>query len=185
MSSPVISLLVVMGVSGCGKSSVGLALRDRLMQDNHQVCIYLDADHYHGQENIDKMQRGISLTDADRFPWLVRCQQAVSKEAEASVNKLTIILACSALKKKYRKVLIDNDKYSTIFIYLKCSKDEIKQRQAYRIGHFFNPDLIDSQFSTLEEPDPKNEPKVIVVDGDQRPVSAVVSIIQDALSYYE
>lgn len=126
-----------MGVSGSGKTAVGKALGERL-----HIPFY-DGDDFHSRANIEKMTNGIPLTDADRWPWL---------EALAQLLKETpsMILACSALKASYRerlKVAPDVQ-----FIYLKGSCALIEERLKKRRGHFFNPDLLKSQFADLEEP---------------------------------
>lgn len=129
--------LIVMGVSGSGKTAVGKALGERL-----QIPFY-DGDDFHSRANIEKMTNGIPLTDADRWPWL---------EALAHLLKETpsMILACSALKASYRERLkVAPD---VRFIYLKGSYSLIEERLKKRRGHFFNPDLLKSQFADLEEP---------------------------------
>jgi len=130
--------ILVMGVSGSGKSTVAEALATKL------GIPLLEGDDYHSQSNVDKMAAGIPLQDEDRWPWLKALHTAVS-ELPACV------LACSALKESYREVLTDGDGIDTI-IYLKGSADVIGARMAARKNHFMSTDLLQSQFDTLEEP---------------------------------
>ncbi|KAJ1678341.1 hypothetical protein EV182_004253, partial [Spiromyces aspiralis] len=161
-------LVVVMGVSGSGKSTVGQHLAASLGQVGGVTkALFLDADDYHPETNKLKMCRGIPLTDSDRIPWLSELRQTVRNIASESNNTATttvIVLACSALRRMYRQLIVDRQEgqqpllYNTVFVYLKCSKDLLEQRLAARNGHFFNPALLSSQLSALEEPDPRLEP---------------------------
>lgn len=133
-------LIIVMGVSGCGKSTIGLGLADALGLE------FYDGDDFHPQSNIDKMASGHALNDTDRAPWL----EAINKFAIDNVAKQSIIVACSALKEDYRKILSQN--VETIFLFLKGSKSLISSRLQQRKEHFMPAKLLDSQFDTLEEP---------------------------------
>ncbi|MCA1955711.1 gluconokinase [Zymomonas sp.] len=153
-------IIVVMGVSGCGKSTVGADLA------KHLHCDFQDADDFHPQANKDKMSNGIPLTDEDRWPWLHAIRDYMDKEKAAGHD---VVFACSALKKVYRDLL--NDKHDVHFVYLKGSEELISDRLAHRSSHFFNPKLLHSQFETLEEPtadegvfvvDIRNDPDTIV-----------------------
>lgn len=144
-------LVVVMGVSGSGKTTVGEELARRLQ------CKFLDADDYHSAENKKKMSEGIGLTDADRQPWLETLHGVL---LDYDQKKLSVVLACSALKQAYRDT-IENG-LAIHWVYLKSSKEEIRQRLHQRHGHYAGESLLDSQFATLEEP---TEPGVITVDG--------------------
>ena len=136
------SIIVVMGVSGSGKSTIAAMLAQQL----HWT--YEDADWFHPPSNIEKMHRGEPLTDEDRWPWL----QAIAAwiDATQSVGNHGII-ACSALKRAYRDVLVGERHYVRI-VYLKGEKSLIARRIAARDSHFMPPSLLDSQFATLEEP---------------------------------
>jgi carbohydrate kinase (thermoresistant glucokinase family) len=134
---------VVMGVSGCGKSTIASELARRLNLPFH------DADDYHPQSNIDKMRSGVPLEDGDREPWL----KIISEEIAGWNRSGGAVLACSALKEKYRAILRgENPPQDLIFICLAGAKETILRRMKAREGHFMPPDLLDSQFAALEEP---------------------------------
>jgi gluconokinase len=132
-----------MGVSGCGKSTVGRALAQKLS------CSFFDADDFHSPENKAKMSAGIALDDSDRAPWLESLGRNIQDWLAA---KQCPRLARSALKASYRRILGGGDK-RVLFIYLKLSFAEIEKRLAARKDHFMSKDLLESQFSTLEEPE--------------------------------
>ena len=133
---------IVMGVSGSGKSTVGKALAERLGWD------FFDADDFHPQANIAKMAAGSPLNDSDRSPWL----GALSDQLFASLNAgRHPVLACSALKESYRKQLMEG-KARVEVIYLKGSYELLWARMSGRHGHFMKPEMLKSQFATLEEP---------------------------------
>uniref|UniRef100_A0A8C5M5W4 Gluconokinase n=1 Tax=Leptobrachium leishanense TaxID=445787 RepID=A0A8C5M5W4_9ANUR len=164
-------IVVVMGVSGSGKTLVGSLLA------NQMSCTFYDADDYHPLENKRKMSQGIPLNDQDRQPWLCKLHTLITRE---KTNGQHVVLACSALKKVYRTILatgknplIDNacgeekeDHSSDIlFVHLHGSVEIISKRLQERKGHFMPLSLIQSQFDTLEPP---TEPEVyITVDIDQ------------------
>jgi gluconokinase len=135
-------ILIAMGVSGCGKSTIGELLAERLS------CGFLDADTFHSQANKDKMHAGIPLTDDDRWPWLKAIR--VSIEEQQSAGR-THVYACSALKRVYRDILRGNDKDVT-FVYLHGTQELLAERLKTRTGHFFDPSLLQSQLDTLEPP---------------------------------
>lgn len=135
-------IYLVMGVSGSGKTTIGLNLASRL------DAIFLDADSFHSESNISKMANGIPLTDEDREPWLFKLN---SKLIKSTVNSKNIVLACSALKDSYRKSLLSNIE-SYLIIYLKAEISLLERRQSERKNHFFNPNLLFSQIAILEEP---------------------------------
>jgi gluconokinase len=135
--------LIVMGVSGCGKTTIGKMLATRLGWD------FYDADEYHPAENIEKMAAGIPLTDADREPWLENLRYIITRSI---AEKQSGVLACSALKKLYRNRLASEDA-EVRFVYLKGTYDLIWSRMSTRSGHYMKPILLQSQFETLEEPD--------------------------------
>ena len=145
--------VVLTGVAGCGKSTVGAALASRLGKP------FLDADDYHPQANISKMARGIALSDADRWPWLDSLGEALrdnAREHGATVS------ACSALKRAYRDRLVAVAGEPILFVYLHGSRDLIGRRMAARTDHFMPSVLLDSQFATLEVPTP--EENAVTVD---------------------
>ncbi|MGL5019594.1 MAG: gluconokinase [Luteolibacter sp.] len=153
------SAVVVMGVSGSGKSTIGLALAEN--------CggVFLDADDFHPPANIEKMKRGKPLDDADRAPWLARLAALLSDSSDKP-----LFLACSALKARYRKIL-SADRSDVIYVHLHGTPELIRARLRARVGHFMPESLIDSQFAALETP-----AEAITIDIDQ-PVDAIVSTL--------
>ncbi len=129
--------IIIMGVSGCGKTTVGQLLATRL------ELPFFDADDFHSPQNKQKMASGIALTDADRADWLEALATLLETRASPCV------LACSALKEKYRQTLARGA--ALRFVYLKGSRELIAARLAAR-EHFFSPSLLESQFAALEEP---------------------------------
>ena len=153
-----------MGVSGSGKTSVGEALARRL------GCPFTDADHFHPQANREKMAAGIALSDEDRLPWLNEVRRVI---ASAQRQGSDHVFACSALKADYRR-LLDPDR-SCQLVYLRGSPRLLAERLTGRSGHFFNPDLLQSQLQTLEEPQ-----EAVIID-IAKPVPA---IIEELLEIY-
>ena len=137
-------VIVLMGVAGAGKTTVGSRLADEL---SWQFC---DGDSLHSWENIDKMKRGIPLNDEDRRSWLEEIRKVISGWVERDANA---ILACSLLKQSYRKSVLEGHHRSVRVVFLKADKLLLQERLANRTGHFLNSGLLDSQLSTLEEPD--------------------------------
>jgi gluconokinase len=134
-------VIILMGVSGSGKTTVGRLLSEAL------AWKFYEGDDFHPSANIEKMRRGIPLDDADRSPWLETLRDLIRDCLDRGVSA---VLACSALKKSYRKFLRIDDR--VVFIYLKADHEIIRRRLSQRLGHFMNPDLLDSQFAALEEP---------------------------------
>lgn len=134
-------IVVVMGVSGCGKSTVAEVLARRLGGE------YLDADAYHPPANVDKMTAGIPLTDADRAGWLATLAGLLTERC--GPGQVTV-LACSALKESYRQVLRVSARVR--FLYLKGAPEVIEARLRSRPGHFMKPGMLASQLAALEEP---------------------------------
>lgn len=149
MSHP--PLLVVMGVSGSGKSTVGAALAQRL------GVAFADADDLHSAANIAKMSRGEALDDHDRHPWLETIGAWLAAHPEGGV------VSCSALKRKYRDQL-RHHVHHLQFLHLQGGRDVIARRQASRPGHFMPASLLTSQFATLEPLEPDEDGVVIDVD---------------------
>lgn len=135
-------VILVMGVSGSGKTTIGQMLAETLRWQ------FADADDFHPAANIEKMGRGILLTDADRLPWLQALHQVISEWLKINANA---VLACSALKSEYRHLLQPTDEVK--WVYLEGSFELIQQRIQERHGHFMKADLLQSQFDALEVPD--------------------------------
>jgi gluconokinase len=155
--------LIVMGVSGCGKSTIASILAEKLGWK------YFDGDSFHSAANIAKMSRGIPLNDEDRADWLAAMADMIRNSIQ---NSESGILACSALKQKYRDQLCV-DQSQVKFVYLKGSYDAIKMRMESRPGHYMKPGMLDSQFADLQEP-----VDAIIVDIQQSPKEIVTEIIR-------
>ena len=132
--------LVLMGVSGCGKTTAAISLHNAL---GWPVA---EADDFHPKVNIDKMSRGIALTDEDRWPWLKSMRDWMSERATEDVKT---IVTCSALKRSYRD-LLSGAQGRVFFIHLLAQPDELQERMVHREGHFMPSSLLPSQFATLE-----------------------------------
>jgi gluconokinase len=137
-----IGFVVLVGVAGSGKTTVGRALAGRLGWD------FVDADDLHPQANIDKMAHGIPLGDADRLPWLEAVNEVL--RARAALGRTTV-LACSALKEDYRRILVASIP-EVVIVYLKVGYELGLQRLKTRAGHYMPAELLESQFAALEEP---------------------------------
>jgi gluconokinase len=135
-------VILVMGVTGAGKTTVGKLLAQQLDWQ------FLDADDFHPPENIEKMKHGIPLTDADREPWLAAIHKVLLDYAAKNQN---VVLACSALKQKYREKLAAG--LDLRICYLKGSFEEISSHIEHRTGHFAGEAILAGQFADLEEPD--------------------------------
>jgi len=137
-----VRFFIVMGVSGCGKSSVGEALAKKLGWE------FYDADDFHPSENVAKMGSGIPLNDSDRAPWLATLHDLISSDL---TQNRTGVLACSALKERYRQQLLNGNPDVQI-VYLKGSYELIWSRMENRTDHYMKPHMLQSQFNALEEP---------------------------------
>jgi gluconokinase len=136
------ALVVVMGVSGCGKSTVGLLLA--------QACgvPYVEGDDLHSQDNVERMRSGVPLTDAQRRGWLELLSQRL---AQAHAQSSGLVVSCSALKRAYRDVLRTGAP-ELQFVHLQGERELLAQRTAQRVGHYMPASLLDSQLATLEPP---------------------------------
>ncbi|CAI5451838.1 unnamed protein product [Caenorhabditis angaria] len=161
-----ISIIIVMGVSGCGKSTVGQALADEL------GWLFKDGDSFHPKENIEKMTNGIPLTDVDRIPWL----ETINSFAQSNPKS---VIACSALKSSYRKILSKGN-LLTKFVLLQLDRDVLINRVSHRPGHFMSPKLLDSQLNTLEMPNDEEKNQILVVNANSFDVNHVVQQVRDA-----
>ncbi len=156
--------LVVMGVSGSGKSTIGEKLAQRLGWS------YEDGDRFHPSSNVAKMSAGQPLTDEDRRPWLQAIANEIDRVCDAREHA---VIACSALKRAYRDILV-HGRHDVRIIYLKGTQDLIASRLALRKGHFMPPGLLASQFKTLEPPDASENPVTVSIDV---PVETIVDDI--------
>lgn len=152
--------LVVMGASGCGKTSVGEILASRLGYR------FIEGDSRHSEASVEKMRGGVALCDEDRWPWLETLGRELAED-EATV------ISCSALKRSYRDVLRERASRPVTFVFLRGSRAMLASRLAARKGHYMPLSLLDSQIATLEPPD--GEPDVVTVEIDQ-PLEQIVSL---------
>ena len=136
-------VIVIMGVSGCGKTTVGRRVAEVLRVS------FLDGDDFHPASNILRMKKGIALTDDDRGPWLKRVAEEMAKMAGQGGG----VVACSALKESYRQVLFSDSSTPTLLVYFKGTRGTLYRRLQQRKTHFMPLDLLDSQLNTLEEPE--------------------------------
>ena len=134
-------VIILMGVTGVGKTTIGSALAQELQWR------FADGDDFHSAANIAKMHAGVPLSDEDRTPWLQSLRNAIAGWLASGEN---VVLACSALKASYREVLLVSSEVK--LVYLRSSFELIAGRLALRQGHYMNPHLLRSQFDTLEEP---------------------------------
>jgi gluconokinase len=136
-------IVVLMGVSGSGKSTVGKILADAL------GWTFVEADEYHPTANVEKMHGGVPLDDEDRRPWLAALRERIAGACRTGED---VVLACSALKHRYQDYLEQDDPPCVRYVYLEGSPELIQRRLTARKGHFMNPALLDSQFEALEPP---------------------------------
>ena len=160
--------LIVMGVSGSGKSTIASHLAERL------GWAFEDGDKFHPPSNVAKMSAGHPLTDEDRWPWLQAIADEVDRICESGGH---VVIACSALKRAYRDVLIHGRKDIGL-VFLDGRQSLIAERMARRQNHFMPPGLLDSQFKTLERPDASEHPLTVSIDA---PVETIVQDIVDKL----
>lgn len=156
-------VLVVMGVSGCGKSTVGTALAQALRVE------FVEGDAFHPPENVARMAAGVALTDADRAPWLRRLAAHIAQAAPRGV-----VVSCSALKRSYRDTLRGG--HTVRFVWLDAPRAHLEARMATRTGHYMPASLLASQLATLEPP--QSDEGAVRVDATQ----PVQTIVADALA---
>ena len=168
MSTAAPAAIVVMGVSGCGKTTLASRLAQRLGWE------FAEADAFHSLANVEKMRSGIPLTDEDRWPWL----EALAERLDSARKRgLPCVVACSALRRAYRERLARGHD-DVRFVYLQGDLETIAGRMAGRSGHYMPPSLLRSQFATLEEPGRDENPIVISID---RPPDVQVDDVVAAL----
>lgn len=165
-------IIIIMGVCGAGKTTVGKAICKIIHRE------FIDADDYHSIENKEKMRKGIALTDSDRDPWLNSLNAELCKRVSRGeiFRQSLVVLACSALKEKYRKLLVKTlPQQDVSWVYLKGDKALIQERAKNRLHAYMSIELLESQFGILEEP------KEAVVIDIAKTVSEIVDEIIERL----
>jgi carbohydrate kinase (thermoresistant glucokinase family) len=162
---PLPAVVIVMGVSGSGKSTIGSLLAGRLQWE------FEDGDWFHPAANVEKMHNGIPLTDEDRWPWLHSIRAWIDKTQREGGHG---VIACSVLKRRYREVLM-GDGAETRLVFLEGSEELIARRIATRHEHFMPPSLLHSQFAALEKPGADENP--ITISIEPRPGKIVAHIL--------
>lgn len=157
-------IILIMGVAGSGKTTIGTRLAGRL------GCRFADADQFHSEANKQKMAQGIALTDADRLPWLQNMHAAIEAQDHLRHDQ---VFACSALKKRYRDLLRGDSDLR--LVYLQGSAELLAERLSQRRGHFFPVELLQDQLDNLEEP---TAAEALIIDISQTPEQIVESIIR-------
>jgi gluconokinase len=161
--------LIVMGVSGSGKSTIAARLAERLK------WVYEDGDRFHPARNVAKMSAGLPLTDEDRWPWLRAIADEIDRACRAGGH---VVIACSALKRAYRDVLV-HGRDDVRIVFLSGTQPLIADRLARRKDHFMPPGLLDSQFATLEPPGAEENPVTVSID------ASVETIVEDVVRQLE
>ena len=156
-------IVVVFGVSGVGKTTVGKLLAQELSWE------FYDADNFHPPANIKKMKRGIALSDEDRQPWLEKLRQLIE---HCLAEQKNAVFACSALKKAYRDHLRVSEEVK--FVFLRASRKRVADQLQRRRGHFMPAALLDSQFADLEEPQPEEHALIVDVAGLPGEVASLI-----------
>jgi gluconokinase len=144
--------VIIFGVSGAGKTTIGELLARELGWH------FYEADDFHSQANVEKMHRGVPLTDEDRWPWLKKLRELIERSIGAGENA---VLACSALKRVYRDCLRVSEQVK--FVFLRGDYALIEEQLRQRRAHFMNPALLQSQFADLEEPQPDEHPLTVAL----------------------
>ncbi len=158
-------VILLMGVSGSGKTTIGQFLASQLGWQ------FADADDYHPAANIEKMQNGIPLTDSERAPWLEALRARI---AGWIAEKKSVVLACSALKRAYRQSLLLAPEVQVV--YLRATPQLLQERLRERVGHFMKEGMLESQLATLEEPESEG---AVVVDVASSPAEIVAKIVAE------
>lgn len=168
------NIIFVMGVSGCGKSSVSKLI------SSSKSYIYMDADDFHPVENVEKMRNGIPLTDSDRKPWLLSLNEMATL---CNNEEKGLVVACSCLKPEYRMLLQKGIRESVLFIYLKGSFEVISERMKMRSAHYFSGDaMLKSQFETLVEPLSTEAIDYVEINIDSKKLEEVADIALKAVN---
>jgi carbohydrate kinase (thermoresistant glucokinase family) len=154
-------VLIVMGVSGAGKTTIGTLLAELLQWE------FADGDAFHPAENVRRMHAGIPLTDEDRWPWLAAIAEWIDAKRSAGEHG---IVACSALKRRYRRVLVEG-REDVCVVYLKAAPALLRERLTARRGHFMPAELLQSQLDTLEEPAADERAIAVCAEGDPHAVA--------------
>jgi gluconokinase len=158
-------ILIVAGVAGSGKTTVGALIAGRLRWR------FADADTFHPEANIAKMRAGIALTDEDRQPWLRAVQDWIDTRI---ADKQSGVITCSSLKRAYRDELLDGRPAATM-VFLMVSRESLDRRLLSRPGHFFSEKLLDSQFAALEPPTPdERQVQTVLAEGDAPQTAAKI-----------
>ena len=161
-------VLVLMGVSGSGKTTVGALLAGRLGWST------AEADDFHPPGNIAKMRSGMPLDDADRMPWLEAIAAQIDRWRSEGIRG---VITCSALKRRYRDVIV-GDRRDVRLVFLQGERELIADRLAARLGHFMPPALLESQFAALEEPTPEERPVVVpIAEPPQRLAERIIAAL--------
>eukprot|EP00055_Hartaetosiga_balthica_P008203 m.29658 g.29658 ORF g.29658 m.29658 type:complete len:186 (-) comp6175_c0_seq1:101-658(-) len=169
--------VVVMGVCGCGKSTIGHRLAEEL------GCEFIDGDDLHPIENVDKMSRGEPLNDEDRQPWLETIHNIIFNENNCDGNG--VVIACSALRQCYRDIIRGEegmDASSMLFLFLEGSEDIVTERMRSRTGHFMKEDMVKSQYETLEVPQQDVETDVVTIN-IAPPIDTIISRAKDEIRH--
>lgn len=159
-AAPAISVLVVMGVTSTGKSTIAAGLAERLGWE------FRDGDDFHPPANVAKMKSGTPLTDEDRWPWLRAIAAWIDERRRTGRHA---IVTCSALKRAYRDILLQG-RPDVRLVFLDGSRELIAKRMAARTGHFMPPSLLDSQLATLETPGPDEHPLTVSIDASPKAI---------------
>jgi gluconokinase len=161
-------ILILMGVMGTGKTTIAQLLQKKTS------WVYAEGDDYHPKSNVEKMHAGIPLTDEDRAPWLAALHTQIADWDQHNVNA---ILTCSALKQKYRDVLVGDLPADHVrFVLLEASKETLEKHLAARTGHFMNPNLLDSQLAILEIP--QNAIRISVEHSPEEAVEQILAALK-------